>query len=102
MAGKRFATGMFAPASRCSWQTPRDVAGSNIFLLILVLGISAFFSAFGLRVSSSVTHIEVPILLAVKALVVLLFLRHPLHSAAGTGLLAFYCGYIAYIVARGG
>lgn len=79
-----------------------NATGSNIFLLTLVLGISAFFSSSGLGVASSVTHVEIPILLAVTALVALLFQRQTLHRRAGTGLLALYCGYLAYVLARGG
>lgn len=78
-----------------------NATGSNIFLLTLVLGISALFSRSGLTVVPAVAHLEVPILVAVTALVVLLFQRRALHRGAGIGLLTLYIGYLAYVLVRG-
>jgi cation:H+ antiporter len=75
--------------------------GSNIFLLTLVLGISALFSRSGLAVSPPVAHIQALFLLAVTALVVLLFQRRSLHRGTGVGLLVLYVGYVVYVLVRG-
>ncbi|MBV9281538.1 MAG: sodium:calcium antiporter, partial [Chloroflexi bacterium] len=78
-----------------------NATGSNIFLLTLVLGLSAVVGGMGLRVSSGVTHVELPLLLAVTLLVALLFRRQALHRRAGASLLAIYVAYVGYVLLRG-
>ncbi|MBA3947019.1 MAG: sodium:calcium antiporter [Herpetosiphonaceae bacterium] len=78
-----------------------NATGSNIFLLTLVLGISALASHAGLAISSSVSHVDGPLLLAVSVLVTVLFQRRSLHRAIGLSLLTLYLGYLAYALLRG-
>ena len=77
-----------------------NATGSNIFLLTLVLGLSAVGGG-GLVVGRHVSHVDAPLLLGVSLMVALLFLRPTLHRAAGIGLLALYAGYIALALVRG-
>lgn len=78
-----------------------NATGSNIFLLTLVLGISALFSRSGLTVLPVVAHVEVPILVVITALVVVLFQRQTLHRGTGIGLLTLYAAYVGYVLVRG-
>jgi cation:H+ antiporter len=78
-----------------------NAVGSNIFLLTLVLGLAAVGSGSGVAVSRSVTHVDLPLLLAASVLVVALFRRPSLHWRTGGALLALYAGYLAFALLRG-
>ncbi len=77
-----------------------NATGSNIFLLTLVLGLSAV-SGGGLAVGRHISHVDAPLLLVVSLVVVLLFFRATLHRTAGISLLVLYAGYIALALVRG-
>jgi Ca2+/Na+ antiporter len=78
-----------------------NATGSNIFLLTLVLGLGAAFTAGGLRVDRDVARIDAPLLLLATALVAYLFRRRTLHRLAGVGLLACYVAYVVLALVRG-
>ncbi len=66
------------------------VTGSDIFLLTLVLGLSAI-GGHGSDVGRHVVHVDAPRLLGVSLLVAF-FLRPTLHRLAGMSLLALARG----------
>ena len=78
-----------------------NATGSNIFVLTLVLGIGALATGSGLDVAPSVTHVDLPILLGVSALVTALFFRATLHRVAGIVLLVIYVTYLVLALTRG-
>lgn len=78
-----------------------NATGSNIFVLTLVLGLASVSSTAGLSVNSTISRVDIPILLSVSLIVVLLFTRRALHRRAGLGLLALYVGYLVYALLRG-
>jgi K+-dependent Na+/Ca+ exchanger-like protein len=78
-----------------------NATGSNIFILTLVLGLAALFSGSGLAIAPAVAGVDVPLLVAVSALVVLLVQRPALGRGAGFGLLALYVAYIVFALVRG-
>ena len=79
-----------------------NATGSNIFVLTLVLGLAALFSGSGLSVAPRVARVDLPLLVAASALVVLLFRRPSLHRGTGWFLLSLYVAYIVYALACGG
>jgi K+-dependent Na+/Ca+ exchanger-like protein len=78
-----------------------NATGSNIFVLTLILGLAALFSPSGLTIPAGVARVDVPLLVAASALVVLLFRRPSLHRGAGVVLLTLYIAYIAFALLRG-
>lgn len=78
-----------------------NATGSNIFVLTLVLGLAALASGSGLAIAPEVARIDLPLLIAASALVVLLFRRPALHRGTGLVLLALYVLYLAYALVRG-
>ena len=78
-----------------------NALGSNIFLLTLVLGVAALASAPGLQVPTVVRQVDLPLLLAVSAIVALLLRRSRLHWRVGLALLAAYGAYLAFALIRG-
>jgi K+-dependent Na+/Ca+ exchanger-like protein len=79
-----------------------NATGSNIFVLTLVLGLAALFSGSGLRIAADVARVDVPLIVAASALVVLLFQRPALGRGTGLMLLILYVAYIVYALIRGG
>lgn len=78
-----------------------NATGSNVFLLTLVLGLSALAGGTNARALSAFSSTDVLILVAVSVTVVALFWRASLHWRTGLGLLAIYAGYLAYALLRG-
>lgn len=78
-----------------------NALGSNIFLLTLVLGLAALSTHAGIAISASVTHVDLPLLIAASVLVVALFHRASLHWRTGLTLLSLYAGYIIFALVRG-
>jgi Ca2+/Na+ antiporter len=77
-----------------------NAAGSNIFTLTIILGL-ATLGAGGLAIAPEVARIDLPLLVAASALVVLLFSRPALGRGTGWALLALYGAYIVYALIRG-
>jgi cation:H+ antiporter len=78
-----------------------NATGSNIFLLTLVLGLGALSSGSGLSVAPAILRVDVPLLLAVSAAIVLLFGKRSLHYRTGVSLLVLYVAYVAFALVRG-
>jgi K+-dependent Na+/Ca+ exchanger-like protein len=71
-----------------------NAVGSNIFLLTLVLGLSAL--AAPVVADRQTLLFDVPVLLGTAVLLCLLFFRQRLHWRTGLLLLLLYAGYLAY------
>lgn len=78
-----------------------NATGSNIFVLTLVLGLAALFARPDLTIAPTVARVDLPLLVAASALVVLLFFRRSLHRGTGIVLLVLYAAYVAYALVRG-
>ncbi len=70
-----------------------NAVGSNIFVLTLVLGLSAL--AAPLVADQQTLRFDVPILVASSLLLALLIFRERVHWRTGVTLLALYVGYLA-------
>lgn len=76
-----------------------NVVGSNIFNLLLVLGISSFFSADGIAVSSAALALDFPLMLAVfVACLPIFFTDFEISRWEGALFLAYYLAYMAYLI----
>lgn len=71
-----------------------NAVGSNIFLLTLVLGLSAI--AAPIVADSQTLRFDVPVMLACAVLLCLLVFRSHLHWRIGIALLTLYAAYLAY------
>lgn len=71
-----------------------NAVGSNIFLLTLVLGLSAL--AAPVVADRQTLLFDVPVMLGSALLLCLLFFRRRLHWRTGLLLLLLYAGYLAY------
>jgi len=71
-----------------------NAVGSNIFLLTLTLGLSAF--AAPVVADTQTLRFDVPVMVASALLLWLLLLRQRLHWRIGLLLLLLYAGYLAY------
>ena len=75
-----------------------NVVGSNIANILLVLGLSAVVGG-GLTVALRLVRIDVPIMIAVSAGVVLMALDHRIGRVDGVVLVAVLIGYLWWTVA---
>lgn len=71
-----------------------NAVGSNIFLLMLVLGLSAV--AVPLAADARTVVFDVPVMLGSALLLCVLVFRGRLHWRIGAALLALYVGYLAF------
>lgn len=87
-----------------AWKGESDIAvgnvvGSNIFNLLLVLGISAVFATGGLQVSKAALALDLPFLLAVSiACLPILFTGHEIARWEGYLFIAYYAIYTIYLI----
>lgn len=73
-----------------------NVVGSNIFNILLVLGVSSFFSYDGVTVSSAALALDIPLMIAVSvACLPIFFTGYRIRRWEG---ILFLCYYIAYLV----
>lgn len=71
-----------------------NAVGSNIFVLTLVLGLSAI--AIPIVADAQTLRFDVPVMLACAILLCLLVFRAQLHWRTGIALLVLYAAYLAY------
>lgn len=71
-----------------------NAVGSNIFLLTLTLGLSAFVAP--VVADAQTLRFDIPVMLGSALLLCLLVFRERLHWRIGLGLLALYVAYVAY------
>ncbi len=93
-----------ATSLMAAWRGERDIAvgnvvGSNIFNLLLILGLSSQFGVGALEVPPSVLHFDLPVMLAAAiALAPLAMARGFLARWEGVFFLLAYVVYLAYLV----
>ena len=104
------AVGTTLPDKAVSWTGGRrghggvvtaNAAGSNIFVLTLILGVAALTSPTVLTVAPAILRVDLPLLLLATLLVALLFRRPSLHRGTGALLLTLYAAYLAFALVRG-
>jgi len=83
----------------------RDIAvgnliGSNLFNLLAVLGIGAATSPHGIAVPRAVLKLDLPIMILTAVACVPLFLVGRVGRKAGAVFLAYFAGYLIYVVLR--
>jgi len=74
-----------------------NVVGSNIFNVLVILGLSAI--AAPLRITSQIVRLDVPFMIGVSVLVPLLALDHSLSRGEGVLLLVLLLAYTAALIA---
>jgi cation:H+ antiporter len=75
-----------------------NVIGSNIFNLLGILGGSALVGR-DLAISSAFTNFDIPVMVAVAvACLPIVARRHEIARWQGAAFLAFYAGYVAYLI----
>ena len=104
------AVGTTLPDKAISWKGGRlghggvvtaNAAGSNIFVLTLILGVAALTSTSELTAAPAILRVDLPLLLLATLLVALLFRRPSLHRGTGALLLTLYAAYLAFALVRG-
>lgn len=75
-----------------------NVIGSNIFNLLLVLGVSAMFTADGLPISDAALGLDLPFMVAVSlACLPIFYTGHVIARWEGWVFLAYYAAYLLYL-----
>jgi len=93
-----------ATCTVASFRGQRDIAvgnavGSNILNILAVLGFTALVAPSGVRVSSVALHFDIPVMIVVSmACLPIFFTGHRINRWDGGLLLAYYFGYITYLV----
>ncbi|NJM96318.1 MAG: calcium/sodium antiporter [Phormidesmis sp. RL_2_1] len=78
-----------------------NVIGSNIFNILVVLGLSSSVSTAGINISTSAMTFDIPIMLAVAVMCFpIFFTDNEVSRREGVLLLAYYLLYIGYLVAH--
>lgn len=78
-----------------------NVIGSNIFNILVVLGLSSAFSTTGMTISPSALSFDIPIMLAVAVMCLpIFFTDNEVSRQEGFLLLAYYLLYVGYLVAN--
>jgi cation:H+ antiporter len=78
-----------------------NVIGSNIFNLMLVLGMSAAVSPHGIPVSEPVIHFDLPVMVAVAvACLPIFFTEHRIARWEGLLFLGYYVAYTLYLLMK--
>ena len=76
-----------------------NVVGSNIFNVLLILGVSVMTGGGALEVPNSILHFDMPVMLAsAVALLPIALVRGHLARWEGAFFLATYAAYVAYLV----
>jgi len=92
------ATSVLAAGRNESDLSVGNVIGSNIFNILLVLGISAFFSSDGLPISTAALALDLPFMLAVSiACLPIFFTGHIIARWEGAVFLGYYAAYLLYL-----
>lgn len=75
-----------------------NVIGSNVFNILMVLGLCGLFAPDGVAVSPAVLHFDIPVMIAVAfACLPLFFLDDTITRWEGGILLLYYAAYVAYL-----
>lgn len=75
-----------------------NVVGSNIFNILLVVGLSSFFSPQGLKISSGALALDIPLMIAVSAACLpIFFTGFRIQRWEGVLFLGYYIAYLGYL-----
>ncbi len=78
-----------------------NVIGSNIFNILVVLGLASAVSSKGIAVSPSAIGFDIPVMVAVAVMCLpIFFTDNEVSRREGTLLLAYYVLYIGYLIAN--
>lgn len=92
------ATSVLAAGRNESDLSVGNVIGSNIFNILLVLGVSAFFSSDGLPISTAALSLDLPFMVAVSiACLPIFFTGHIIARWEGLVFLGYYAAYLLYL-----
>lgn len=92
------ATSVLAAKQNESDLSVGNVIGSNIFNILLVLGISAFFSTGGLPISNAALSLDLPFMVAVSiACLPIFFTGHVIARWEGLVFMGYYAAYLLYL-----
>ncbi len=86
-----------------SMRGQRDIAvgniiGSNIFNILLVLGLTSALSPCGVQVSNNAIHFDIPVMIGATLLVLpILFTHYRIDRWEGALFLGFYTAYTVYL-----
>lgn len=76
-----------------------NVVGSNLFNILLVLGLSTLVSPAGIAVSNEVLYVDMPIMIAVAVLCLpIFFIDHLVTRWEGGLFLGYYVAYTVYLL----
>ena len=76
-----------------------NVVGSNIFNILVVLGLSSLVTNTGIKVSSAALHFDIPVLLAVSiACLPIFFTGSKISRWEGLLFLGYYIAYTAFLI----
>ena len=76
-----------------------NVVGSNIFNILLVLGLSSIVAKTGIKVSPASLHFDIPVMIAVSiACLPIFFTGFKISRWEGTLFLGYYIAYTAYLI----
>jgi cation:H+ antiporter len=76
-----------------------NVVGSNIFNILVVLGVSGFISPAGVAVSAAALRFDIPVMLAVAvACLPIFFTGYLICRREGVLFLGYYIAYVAYLI----
>jgi cation:H+ antiporter len=76
-----------------------NIVGSNIFNILVVLGLSSVVAPHGLPLSSAVLRLDLPIMLATAvACMPIFFTGHTIARWEGGVFLGYYLAYLAYLI----
>ncbi len=92
------ATSVFAAWNKEADLSVGNVIGSNIFNILLVLGITALFSSNGIEVTTASLALDFPFMVAVSiACLPIFFTGHKISRWEGGLFLGYYGFYLAYL-----
>jgi cation:H+ antiporter len=76
-----------------------NVVGSNIFNILLVLGLSGFVAPGGIPIASQAMQFDIPVMTAVAiACLPIFFTGYTIDRWEGALFLAYYVAYTAYLI----
>lgn len=80
-----------------------NVIGSNIFNVLLILGLSCAVSPRDLQVAPNALQVDIPVMIAVSiACLPIFFTRGTIDRWEGFLFIFYYCAYTAYLILRAG
>jgi cation:H+ antiporter len=76
-----------------------NILGSCVYNIFLILGVTCLIPAAGIRVTTELAHIDIPVMTVVAVVCIPVALSgHRIRRAEGALFLAAYIGYLAYLV----